>query len=82
MNTIKSQQDTIQFQQNTIKNFQDANEIYYDRIVEWRDLVKAKHDENVKVWQQRNEAIRSYNGLVELGKTAEELGLIQRMDFT
>ena len=35
MNTIKSQQDTIQFQQNTIKNFQDANEIYYDRIVEW-----------------------------------------------
>ena len=75
MNTIKSQQDTIQFQQNTIKNFQDANEIYYDRIVEWRDLVKAKHDENVKVWQQRNEAIRSYNGLVELGKTAEELGV-------
>ena len=56
MNTIKSQQDTIQFQQNTIKNFQDANEIYYDRIVEWRDLVKAKHDENVKVWQQRKEA--------------------------
>ena len=48
MNTIKSQQDTIQFQQNTLKNFQDANEIYYDRIIEWRELVKAKHEENTK----------------------------------
>ena len=81
MNTIKSQQDTIQFQQNTLKNFQDANEIYYDRIIEWRELVKAKHEENTKVWQQRNEAIRSYNGLVELGKTAEELG-IDTKDWT
>ena len=81
MNTIKSQQDTIQFQQNTLKNFQDANEIYYDRIIEWRELVKAKHEENTKVWQQRNEAIRSYNGLVELGKTTEELG-IDTKDWT
>ena len=38
-------------------------------------ISESKHDENVKVWQQRNEAIRSYNGLVELGKTAEELGV-------
>ena len=32
---------------------------------------ESKTRRKYKVWQQRNEAIRSYNGLVELGKTAE-----------
>ena len=40
-----------------------------------QDLVERISKENKEVWQQRNDAIRSYNGLIEMGKSARDLGI-------
>ena len=38
-------------------------------------MVERISKENKEVWQQRNDAIRSYNGLIEMGKSARDLGI-------
>ena len=75
LNTIASQRKTIEFQQDQIEAQDQHYQIYYDRIVEWQELIKKISAENKEVWKQRNDAIRSYNGLLEMGKSARELGV-------
>jgi hypothetical protein len=75
LETIDSQRKTIAFQQESLDGNDTAYAIYYDRIIEWQELIKKISKENKEVWQQRNDAIRSYNGLIEMGKTARELGV-------
>ena len=40
-----------------------------------RELGPLDVEGGEEVWQQRNDAIRSYNGLIEMGKTAKQLGV-------
>ena len=75
LETIDSQRKTIAFQQESLDGNDTAYAIYYDRIIEWQELIKKISKENKEVWQQRNDAIRSYNGLIEMGKTAKQLGV-------
>ena len=75
LETIDSQRKTIVFQQDSLDGNDTAYAIYYDRIIEWQELIKKISKENKEVWQQRNDAIRSYNGLIEMGKTAKQLGV-------
>jgi len=81
LETIDSQRKTIAFQQDSLDGNDTAYAIYYDRIIEWQELIKKISKENKEVWQQRNDAIRSYNGLIEMGKTARELG-VDTKDWT
>jgi len=81
LETIDSQRKTIAFQQESLDGNDTAYAIYYDRIIEWQELIKKISKENKEVWQQRNDAIRSYNGLIEMGKTARELG-VDTKDWT
>ena len=81
LETIDSQRKTITFQQESLDGNDTAYAIYYDRIIEWQELIKKISKENKEVWQQRNDAIRSYNGLIEMGKTARELG-VDTKDWT
>ena len=75
LETIDSQRKTIAFQQESLDGNDTAYAIYYDRIIEWQELIKKISKENKEVWQQRNDAIRSYNGLIEMGKSARDLGI-------
>ena len=81
LETIDSQRKTIAFQQESLDGTDTAYAIYYERIMEWQELIKKISKENKEVWQQRNDAIRSYNGLIEMGKTARELG-VDTKDWT
>ena len=75
MTTIDEQSDTILWLKADLEDRKASHEIYYERIVQWQEIVEAKNEEIRKVWEDRNNAIRSYNGLVQLGKSAEELGI-------
>mgnify|MGYP001182480876 FL=1 len=82
LETIDSQRRSIAHLENTIEHLQDtvlgyenSQSIYYKRICEWKDLSDKIAKENKEVWKQRNDAIRSYNGLIEMGKSARELGI-------
>jgi len=39
------------------------------------DVVKDMDKELKKVWSDRNNAVRAYNGVVQLQKSAEDLGI-------
>ena len=75
LETIDSQRKTIAHFQDTVVGYENTHQIYYTRICEWKDLVERISKENKEVWQQRNDAIRSYNGLIEMGKSARDLGI-------
>lgn len=75
MTTIDEMSDTILWLKADLNDKKETHEFYYNRILEWVEIVKAKNTEIKTVWADRNDAIRSYNGLVQLGKSAEELGI-------
>ena len=47
-------------------------------ILEWTEVLKASREEVKKVWSDRNDAIRSYNGLLQMQKSAKDLGIDTR----
>ena len=75
MMTIDEQSDTILFLKADLTVLREVQETYYDRIVEWVEVVKNKDKELKKVWSDRNSAVRAYNGLIQLQKSAEDLGI-------
>jgi len=75
MMTIDEQSDTILFLKADLTVLRDIQETYYDRIIEWVEVVKNKDKELKKVWSDRNSAVRAYNGLIQLQKSAEDLGI-------
>jgi len=75
MMTIDEQSDTILFLKADLTVLRDIQETYYDRIIEWVEVVKNKDKELKKVWSDRNNAVRAYNGLIQLQKSAEDLGI-------
>ena len=75
MMTIDEQSDTILFLKADLFNLKTAQEVYYDRIIHWMDVVKDMDKELKKVWSERNNAVRAYNGAVQLQKTAEDMGI-------
>ena len=75
MMTIDEQSDTILFLKADLTVLREVQETYYDRIIEWVEVVKNKDKELKKVWSDRNSAVRAYNGLIQLQKSAEDLGI-------
>ena len=75
MMTIDEQSATILFLKADLTVLREVQESYYDRIVEWVEVVKNKDKELKKVWSDRNSAVRAYNGLIQLQKSAEDLGI-------
>ena len=75
MMTIDEQSDTILFLKADLTVLREVQETYYDRIIEWVEVVKNKDKELKKVWSDRNNAVRAYNGLIQLQKSAEDLGI-------
>ena len=75
MMTIDEQSDTILFIKADLTVLREVQETYYDRIIEWVEVVKNKDKELKKVWSDRNSAVRAYNGLIQLQKSAEDLGI-------
>ena len=73
MMTIDEQSDTILFLKADLTVLREVQETYYDRIIEWVEVVKNKDKELKKVWSDRNSAVRAYNGLIQLQKSAEDL---------
>ena len=75
MTTIDEQSDTILWLKSDLNDKKETHELYYERILEWLELTKANKEELKKVWADRNESIRAYNGLVQMQKSAEDLGI-------
>jgi len=75
MMTIDEQSDTILFLKADLTNYKQTQEMYYDRIVEWTKLHKTKDEELKRAWSERNDAVRAYNGVVQLQQSAEDLGI-------
>ena len=75
MMTIDEQSDTILFLKADLTVLREVQETYYDRIIHWMDVVKDMDKELKKVWSERNNAVRAYNGAVQLQKTAEDMGI-------
>ena len=78
MKNIDEQNDTILWLKADLHDKKETHELYYNRILEWVEIVSAKNNEIKKVWCDRNDAIRSYNGLVQMQESAEEMGIDTR----
>lgn len=78
MKTIDEQHDTILWLKADLNDKKEVHELYYDRILEWTEVLKASREEVKKVWSDRNDAIRSYNGLLQMQKSAKDLGIDTR----
>tara|TARA_R110000796_G_scaffold30205_1_gene80916 strand:+ start:626 stop:1054 length:429 start_codon:yes stop_codon:yes gene_type:complete len=75
MKTIDSLNDTIAWLKDDLSEKKNAHAIYYEKIIEWVEIIKEKNKEIKKAMSDRNDAIRAYNGLIQLGKSAADLGI-------
>ncbi len=75
MTTIDEQSDTILWLKADLNDKKETHELYYERILEWLEVCKANKEELKRVWADRNNSIRAYNGLIQMQKSAEELGI-------
>ena len=75
---LSSQKPKIYTGRSMIKRTFKAKGIEYASelgLANCKDLFERISKEIKEVWQQRNDAIRSYNGLIEMGKSARDLGI-------
>ena len=75
MRTIDSLNDTILWLKTDLTERKNVHETYYEKIIEWVEIVTLKNKEIKKAMSDRNDAIRAYNGLIQLGKSAADLGI-------
>ena len=69
---INSDGESIDFQRKTIEQHRDLHKVLIDK---YEDRIEELEKELQDCAKQRNDSIRAYNGLAQMGKMAEQMGI-------